>query len=551
MAVRSQNSNGSVTPCCWNCSRPARKRKKRHKPDQTLPINPVSLSCNAEGSNGEQKMIYVHSLGRALQFYPGRTALARDGRLLTFRELYTRVEGIAATLTSHGFGVGDRLALLLPNGPDYIELIYACSMLGVIAVPLNTRLSTKEIDRVLEDARPHGIVRHSSLAVPGVQLSWQQVVDEEPLPIRSDPAPTVFYDPEAVLGLIYTSGTTGQPKGVMVTHGNILADVHNLNYWMRYTEGGVYLHAAPIFHIADFPSMFAAPAFGARQITIPKFSAQTFCETVQRERVTHTVLVPTMINLLTQFPDAKKYDLSSLQVLAYGGSPMAPELVHRTRELLPNVKLIQVYGLSETGFLTGLQDQEHTEDKLISCGRPCPGVDLQVTDTSGKQVEPGEAGELVARGANVMRGYWNNPEETAKAFRDGFFRTGDIGHQDTAGYFYILDRLKDMIVTGGENVYSGEVEAVIYGHPAVREVAVFGVPDLQWGELVMACVVLKPDATLTADNLITFCRRSLATYKLPRRVEFSETDLPKNSSGKVVKKTLRERFWTQQQRAVS
>jgi long-chain acyl-CoA synthetase len=496
-------------------------------------------------------VIYVHSLGRALRFYPGRTALARDGRLLTFRELHTRVEGIAGTLTSHGFGVGDGLALLLPNGPDYIELIYACSMLGVIAVPLNTRLSTKEIDLVLEDARPRGIVRHSSLAVPGIQLNWQQVIDKEPLPLGSDPVPVIFYDPKAVLGLIYTSGTTGQPKGVMVTHSNILADIHNFNYWMRYTEGGTYLHAAPIFHIADFPSMFAAPAFGASQITIPKFSPLTFCETVEREHVTHTVLVPTMINLLTQFIEAKKYDLSSLEVLAYGGSPMAPELVHRTRELLPKVKLIQVYGLSETGFLTGLQDQEHTEDKLMSCGRPCPGVDLQVADTSGKQVEPGQAGELVVRGANVMRGYWNNPEETAAAFRDEFFRTGDIGRQDTAGYFYILDRLKDMIVTGGENVYSGEVEAVIYGHPAVGEVAVFGVPDPQWGELVMACIVLKAGTTLTADELIAFCRGSLATYKLPRRVEFSETDLPKNGSGKVLKKTLRERFWTHQQRAVS
>jgi long-chain acyl-CoA synthetase len=496
-------------------------------------------------------MIYVHSLGRAVRFYPGRAALARDGQVLTFQELHTRVEGIAGTLTSHGFRAGDRLALLLPNGPDYIEVMYACSMLGVIAVPLNTRLSTAEIDRVLEDARPRGIVRHSSLAVPGVQLSWQQVIDEEPIPIHDSFVGKAFYDPEAVLGLIYTSGTTGQPKGVMVTHGNILADVHNFNYWMRYTERGTYLHAAPIFHIADFPSIFAAPAFGARQITIPKFSAQTFCETVERERVTHTVLVPTMINLLTQFPGAGKYDLSSLQVLAYGGSPMAPDLVHRTRELLPNVKLIQVYGLSETGFLTGLQDQEHTEDKLMSCGRPCPGVDLQVTDTSGKQVDPGQAGELIVRGANVMRGYWNNPEETARAFRDGFFRTGDIGRQDAAGYFYIMDRLKDMIVTGGENVYSGEVEAVIYGHPAVLEAAVFGVPDPQWGELVMAYVVLKANETLTAEELVAFCRRSLASYKLPRRIEFSRTELPKSSSGKVLKKTLRERFWTRQEREVS
>jgi acyl-CoA synthetase (AMP-forming)/AMP-acid ligase II len=187
----------------------------------------------------------------------------------------------------------------------------------------------------------------------------------------------------------------------------------------------------------------------------------------------------------------------------------------------------------------------------MSCGRPCPGVDVLVADTQGKQVEPGQAGELIARGANVMRGYWKNSEETAKAFRDGFFRTGDIGYQNAARYFYILDRLKDMIVTGGENVYSGEVEAVIYGHPAVREVAVFGIPDPQWGELVMACVVLKPGTTLSVEDLIAFCRRSLANYKIPRRIEFSEGDLPRNSSGKVLKRELRNSFWKVQQRAVS
>jgi long-chain acyl-CoA synthetase len=207
--------------------------------------------------------------------------------------------------------------------------------------------------------------------------------------------------------------------------------------------------------------------------------------------------------------------------------------------------------LSETGFLTGLQDQEHADDKLTSCGRPCPGIDLQVTDASGKQVEVGRPGELVARGANVMRGYWNNPEETAAVFRDGMFRTGDVGYQDAAGYFYIMDRLKDMIVTGGENVYSGEVEAVIYAHSAVREAAVFGIPDPQWGELVMACVVLKPGTSLTFDELIAHCRRHLASYKIPRRVEFSDTELPKSGSGKVLKRVLRERFWAHEERAVS
>src|SRR5258708_9870457 len=208
---------------------------------------------------------------------------------------------------------------------------------------------------------------------------------------------------------------------------------------------------------------------------------------------------------------------------------MAPELVHRTRKVLPNLKLVQVYGLTETGFVTGLQDHEHTEDKLMSCGQSCLGIDVRVVDESGKEVEAGQSGELVARGANVMRGYWNKPEETKLAFRDGMFRTGDIGYQDANGYFYILDRLKDMIVTGGENVYSGEVEAAIYTHPAVREVAVFGIPDPKWGEIVKACVVLKLAKTLTAEELIAYCRRSLANYKIPRRAEFSDTDLPKNA----------------------
>src|SRR6201990_553433 len=231
--------------------------------------------------------------------------------------------------------------------------------------------------------------------------------------------------------------------------------------------------------------------------------------------------------------------------------PWAPELVHRTRQVLPNVKLVQVYGLSEAGFLTGLLDHEHTEDKLTSCGRPCLGIDVRGMDQAGEGGENGQTGEVVARGANIMRSYWSQPEETKLAFRNGFFRTGDIGYQDANGYFYIRDRLKDMIVTGGENVYSGEVEAVIYTHPAVREAAVFGIPDPKWGELVMADVVLKPGKTLSADELIAYCPRSFANYKVPRRVEFSETELPESGSGKILKKVLRERFWNHQERAVS
>ena len=496
-------------------------------------------------------MIYVHSLGRASRYYPDRTALIEGGKRISFRELHARVTALAAELMGHGFEAGDRLALLLPNGSDYIELVYACAWLGVIAVPLNIRLSQAEIDRVLADANPRGLVRHSSLPVPSVPLKWHRLIDEQPLEGRYDLHPDVCYDPEAILALIYTSGTTGRPKGVVVTHANILANVHHFNYWMTYKEGGVYLHSAPIFHIADFPSIFAAPAFGACQITIPRFNPRDFCDAVERNRVSHTVLVPTMINLLVQSPEPRQRDLTSLEVLAYGGSPMAPELILGTRELLPKVKLVQIYGLSETGFLTGLRDEEHVEGRFLSCGRPCPGIDVRVLNESGKQVDAGTTGEFVARGANVMRGYWNNPEETAHAFRDGMFRTGDVGYQDREGYFYILDRLKDMIVTGGENVYSGEVEAVIYEHPAVREAAVFGIPDEQWGELVTACVVLKPGTVLTANDLISHCRRFLASYKVPRQIEFSETELPKSGSGKILKRVLREHFWAHQERAVS
>jgi acyl-CoA synthetase (AMP-forming)/AMP-acid ligase II len=495
-------------------------------------------------------MIHAHSLGRAARFYGDRTAFASGTTRPTFRELHDRVAGIAGALSGHGFQAGDRLAMLLPNEHDYLELVYACAWLGVTVVPVNIRLSQTEIDHLIVDASPRGLIRHSSLPVPTVKLSWELVLDQEHLEVEGDCHPEAIYDPEAILALIYTSGTTGRPKGVVATHANILANIDHLNYWMPYRERGVHLHAAPIFHIIDFPFLFGAPASGACQVAIPKFSPQSFCETVERERVSQTVLVPTMINMLTQFDTLGSYDLTSLETLAYGGSPVAPELVRRIREVLPNLKLLQGYGLSETGFLTGLEDHEHTEQKLMSCGRTCPGIDLRVVDESGKELEAGSHGELVARGANVMRGYWNNSEETKQAFRDGFFRTGDFGYRDSNGYFYILDRLKDMIVTGGENVYSGEVEAVIYQHPAVREAAVFGIPDPQWGELVAACVARKPGKALSEDELIAHCHRSLANYKIPRRIELSDTELPKNGSGKILKRILRERLVVDQKRAV-
>jgi long-chain acyl-CoA synthetase len=496
-------------------------------------------------------MIYAHSIARAARYYPELVALSVGGKRLSFRELHQRIEQIAVELHRLGFKAGDRLAIHLPNESEYLELIYACSRLGVVVVPLNTRYSAHEVDLVLEDANPRGLVRHSALPKPGVQLEWERVLDEEPFEASSGSCPNVFYDPDAVLALIYTSGTTGRPKGVMLTHSNILANIHNLNYWMTYRERGVYLHSAPIFHIADFPAMFAAPAFGACQVALPRFSPEDFCEAVADNQISHAVLVPTMINLLTQFTDIKRYDLSSLVLLAYGGSPIAPETIRRTRDILPNTRLVQVYGLSETGYLTGLRDQEHTPERLMSCGRPCPGVEVQVVDETGKALAAGARGELVARGANIMRGYWRNERETSAVIRNGFFHTGDLGYQDTEGYFYIVDRIKDMIVTGGEKVFSSEVESVIYEHTAVLEAAVFGIPDQQWGELVAACVVLKPHATLTDEELVQHCRTRLSPYKIPRHMDFSETELPKSGSGKVLKRILREHFWNGKERSVA
>ena len=496
-------------------------------------------------------MIYAHSLGRALRNFPDRSALVSETGHVTFRELNGRIAGMAKALRRAGFNSGDRLAILLPNGPAYIELIYACVWLGVVVIPLNTRLSAIEIEGILANANPQGLVRHSSFAPVTTRIPWQRAIDKDPLDIPNGFIPTAVDDPQATLARLYTSGTTGSPKGVVITHENILADIHHLNYWLPYGEGDVHLHAAPMFHIIDFPLLFAAAAMGACQVTIAKFTPETFCEAVQRARVTHTLLVPTMISSLTQFPDARKYDLSSLKHLAYGGSPMHPDLIQRTRELLPDIKLMQGYGLTETGVLTGLLDHEHTEERLTSCGRTCPGIEMCVVDDLRNELSPGEHGELVARGANVMRGYQDSPLENAMAFRYGMFRTGDIGYQDAQGYFYVLDRSKDIIVTGGENVYCGEVEAVLYKHPAVSEAAVFGIPDQQWGELVAAFIVPKPGIPPTPESLITHCRRFLANYKIPRYIDFSNFALPKSGTGKVLKRSLRERYWAHQERAVS
>ena len=507
-------------------------------------------------------MIYTHSVGRALQYFPQHTALLREGQAITFLELDVRVRRIAGALSRRGFLGGDRLALLMPNGPHYIELVYACSMLGVIAVPINTRYAGAEIDRLLKDSQPRGLIRHSKFPAPTVRLDWEHVIDLAPLDeADEEPYAGEFYDPDAILILMYTSGTTGDPKGAALTHANVFSNIHDLNYWLTYRDKAVFLHASPMFHIADFPAMFAAPVFGAAQMTLPSFDPASFCASVQANGVTHTVLVPSMINILCQFEELHAYNLESLEVLAYGGSAIAPALVRDVRRLLPKAKLLQVYGLSEAGFLTGLTDAEHTEDRLMSCGRTCPGIDLRVVKANGEPASSGELGNLVARGPGIMLCYWHDLEEglqddrsssdeTSEALLGGFLHTGDIGFQDKDGYFYIVDRAKEMIVSGGENVYSGEVEAAIYEIPQVKEAAVFGIPDEKWGELVAAAVVLRPGTNLSAEELKQYCKTRIASYKIPRHIEFMTEELPKSGSGKIMKRVLKEKYWAGQARRV-
>lgn len=497
-------------------------------------------------------MLYNHTLGRAAKYFPDSLAVVDGERRVSFAGLASRVERLAGGLAGMGFVPGDRLAFLLPNCLEFVELTFACCRLGVIMVAMNTRHAPAELDEVLEDAGPRGLVLDATLPRPTRRAPWTIVRGEQDLPESAAAPPAPFYDPAAVFGLFYTGGTTGRAKGVMLTHQNLLANLQNSQPNFDLKPGSVFLHAAPMFHLADFPVVLSAAAAGAASVTVPRFDVRAVCEVVQKERVTGTVLIPTMINLLTQFDGLASYDLSSLHHILYGGAPMAPEIVRRTRETLPGCRLTQGYGLSEASpLITVLADEEHTPERALSCGRPVQGVEVAIVDEHGAPVERGQSGEIVARGANIMKGYWDKPAETRDSMFGDWLRTGDIAWEDEQGFCYIVDRRKDMIVTGGENVYSTEVEAAVYSHPAVSEAAVIGVPDAQWGEAVMACVVVKPGLTLEAEELRGHCRTKIANYKVPRRVEFYSTELPKSGAGKILKRELRARYWDSAARAVN
>lgn len=519
--------------------------------------------------------VLVH-LRRTVKCYPDRLAVVDGATKLTWSQFDERTRRLAAALTGVGVQKGERVGVLMYNGFRYLEAFYAIPRIGAIIVPLNIRYSPAELAYVLNDceavavlvdedfgsllekARPDlKSVRHFIFNGPksprGLRLEYESLLENAS---GWESLADVQPDEDDVLGLFYTGGTTGRSKGVMLTHKNLASNALHSAIHLGATPDSVYLHLAPMFHSADAQGVFNFTLVGARHTFLPKFDPVQVLEIVQHERVTHTGVVATLVNLLIQVPTIQEYDLSSLQVIYYGGSTLPGEILKRASQLLP-CHLMQAYGLTESAPGLTFMDREGLAEamaampddpaarRLRSCGHPLVDVEVQVVDEQGKPLKPGELGEVIARGPNIMKGYWNLPDETARTLRDGWLYTGDIGTFDELNYLYIIDRKKDMIKSGGENVFAAEVENAIYTHPAVLENVVFGIPDEKWGEKVHAAIVLKPGQQATAEEIVAKCRELIAGYKVPRSIEFVE-EIPKSGSGKILKRVLRDKYWQNQ-----
>jgi long-chain acyl-CoA synthetase len=366
------------------------------------------------------------------------------------------------------------------------------------------------------------------------------------MPGRDDPA-----------GIFYTGGTTGRSKGVTLSHGNLTFTALQSLAEGVFPPDAIYLHAPPMFHIANGWSMYCMLLTGGINVVIRAFTPEAAAAAIERFGVTHTLFVPTMIQMFVDHPGIAGYDLSSLRQILYGASPISEAVLDRAMARLPGVRFLQAYGMTELSpMATLLMPQEHVgagraKGRHRSAGRAAMGVEVRIIDAQDQPVPPGTVGEIAVRGDNVMIGYWNRPEETAKAIVDGWMHTGDGGYMDEDGFVYVVDRIKDMIITGGENVYSTEVENVVAQHPSVMQCAVIGIPHPQWGEAVHAVVVLKPGTALEPADLIAFCRERIGGYKCPRSVDIRTEALPISGAGKILKRELRRPFWEDQDRRVA
>jgi long-chain acyl-CoA synthetase len=485
---------------------------------------------------------------------PEAVALVDGERELTYGELDERSNRLAQALLAGGVRAGTRVAYLDRSAPEVIELLFAASKVGAVLVPLNWRLAVPELQSVLDDARAPLLIAGPTFRDAAERVSVRQRIEvgddyERWLAAHEPRDPGRRGDAGEVIVQMYTSGTTGVPKGVLTTHTNLAVTAQTSARW-AFDERSVSLTPLPMFHIGGIGWAYCGLWHGATTILVRDFEPTGVLDILERRRVTNAVLVPTMLRMLTAVPGAAERDYSALRSIAYGAAPITTPVLKATLRTF-GCALLGLYGLTEsTGGVVALEPEDHDpggprEHLLRSAGRPYPWVELRIADlATGGPVAADVVGEVWLRGPNVTPGYFNRPAETGAALTpDGWLRTGDGGYVDENGYLFLTDRIKDMIVTGGENVYPVEVEEALAQHADVAEVAVIGVPHPHWGEAVKALVVLRPGARTRPEDLIAFARERLAGYKLPRSVDFV-TELPRTPSGKVLKRELRDRFVT-------
>jgi acyl-CoA synthetase (AMP-forming)/AMP-acid ligase II len=487
------------------------------------------------------------------------------GREISYGQALSRANRIANALIAEGLEPGARVAFLAKNCAEYATFYFGAAKAGVVPVPLNFRLAPPEWSYIINDARAEilfargglvsaidpirgelGSVRRC-LAIEASAPGWDDY--ERWVGQASDAPPKRWIDESSDVYQMYTSGTTGRPKGAVLQHRAVMENVRQIAAVTRVEAGDRYLVVAPMYHAAAAVTAFWLGALGGCLYILEDFAPGEVVRALSEEKIVAGTLVPAMIQAcLVNVPDVAQRRFDSLRTIIYGASPIAVETLRRAIEVF-GCGFAQGFGMTETTaaatFLLAADHERALREKpglLLSCGRALPGTDVMVADSDDREVPRGQIGEILVRGPQLMRGYWNLPEASKEALRGGWMHTGDAATMDEEGYVYIQDRVKDMIVSGGENVYPREVEDVLFKHPAVADAAVIGVPDSQWGEAVKAIVVLKPGATATAADLIEFARQSLAGYKRPRSIDFI-AELPRNPSGKVLKKDLREPYW--------
>jgi long-chain acyl-CoA synthetase len=487
----------------------------------------------------------------------GKVAVIDGAKRFTYEQLADRCARLVAGLRALGLGKGDRVAILAANGHAYIETYVGVPAGGMVVVPLNTRHAEPELEYALRDAGARVLIADRPVgALAGIVEHVVMLGDQyESLIADSRPAELgAGVTEDDLAGLFYTGGTTGASKGVMLTHRNLVANTYHWLSLVPQHADDVFMVMAPLFHAAGSNGVLGGIWTTGTQVTLPAFDPGAALEMIERHRVTGTIGVPTMLAALANEQIERPRDTRSLRRVGHGGSPIATEILRRCCTAFPTADFYEVYGATELSPLATILVGERAlldDPRVRSCGRPVIGGQVRVVDLDGRTVRPGEIGEVVVRGPQVMRGYWNKPEQTAKALRNGEYWSGDLGYMDDEGYLFLVDRAKDMIITGGENVYSTEVEDVLYRHPAVLEVAVFGVPDDKWGEAVHAVVVPRPGREdVDPAALIEFCRERIAHYKAPRGIDIRREPLPKSGPGKVLKRELRAPFWKGQERNV-